>query len=140
VSGFSAGGYLSAMIGLDLQWLGAYGIKPAQLAGVAPVSGMMSTHFTVREERGDQSKIPMLDEFAPIRHASADAPPLLLITGDREMDWPGRMEENQLLARTMKIVGHADTTIYELQGHGHNGGQITAALPIIVQWMKTHAE
>lgn len=138
VSGFSAGGYLSAIIGLDPQWLGTHRIQPVQLGGIAPISGMMTTHFTVRAERGDTSKIPLLDEFAPIRHATADAPPLLLITGDREKDWPGRMEENQLLARTMKIVGHKDTTIYELQGHGHNGDQVTAALPIILKWINEH--
>ncbi len=124
------------MVGLDPQWLGAHGIQTVQLGGIAPVSGMMTTHFTVRKERGDESKIPVLDAFAPIRHAAADAPPLLLITGDREKDWPGRLEENQLLARTMKIVGHSDTTIYELQGHGHDSGQEKAALPIILRWIR----
>ncbi len=139
ISGFSAGGYLSAMVGLDPHWLGVHGIRAAQLGGIAPISGMMTTHFTVREERGDKSKVPVLDEFAPIRHATAEAPPLLLITGDREKDWPGRMEENLLLARTMKIIGHKDTTIYELQGHGHNRDQENAALPLVLKWMKQHS-
>lgn len=139
ISGFSAGGYLAAMMGLDPKWLGKYGIKTTQLAGIASVSGMMTTHFAVRAERGDTSKVPVLDEFAPISHASADVPPLLLVNGDREMDWPGRVEENFLLARTMKIVGHKDTTIYELQGHKHGDGLETAAAPIILRWINQHS-
>jgi acetyl esterase/lipase len=135
ISGFSAGGFLAAMLGLDPQWLGKYGIKTTQLAGIISISGMMTTHFAIRAERGDKSKVPVLDAFAPISHASADAPPLLLVNGDRELDWPGRVEENFLLARTMKIVGHKDTAIYELQGHKHGDGLETAAAPIILRWI-----
>ncbi|QHI69516.1 alpha/beta hydrolase [Tichowtungia aerotolerans] len=138
VSGFSAGGYLTAMVGIDPQWLGAHGIRTTQLAGIAPISGMMSTHFTVRSERGDTSKIPVIDEFAPIQHCTKDAPPVLFITGDRNKDWPGRMEENQLMAKTLKIVGHPDVTIYELEGLGHSGGQEIAACPIFLEWIQQH--
>lgn len=138
LSGFSAGGYLTAMVGIDPRWLAAHGIQTTELAGIAPMSGMMSTHFTVREERGDTSKVPVLDEFAPIRHCTADAPPVLLFTGDRDKDWPGRMEENQLMAKTLKIVGHSDVTIYELKGLGHNGEQEKAACPIFLEWIQQH--
>ena len=138
LSGFSAGGYLSAMVGIDSRWLGEHGIRTTQLAGVSPVSGMMTTHFTVREERGDTSKVPVIDEFAPMMHCTADAPPLLFFTGDRDKDWPGRMEENQLIAKTLKIVGHKDVTIYELKGLGHNGAQEKAAFPIMLEWIREH--
>lgn len=138
VSGHSAGGYLSAMLGMDPRWLGAHGISNRRLAGIAPMSGMMSTHFQIRAARGDEHKRPIVDEFAPLWHVGPELPPLLLITGDREMDWPGRMEENLLLARTMKICGHADTTLYELQGYGH--GMEEAGQPILLRWMAEHVE
>ena len=37
---------------------------------------------------------PLLDEMAPLYHVRDDAPPLLLITGDRELEMLGRYEEN----------------------------------------------
>ena len=138
LSGFSAGGYLSAMIGIDSRWLGEHGILTTQLAGVSPVSGMMTTHFTVREERGDTSKVPVIDEFAPMMHCTATAPPLLFFTGDSDKDWPGRMEGNQLMAKTLKIVRHKDVTIYELEGFGHNHAQVEAAFPIMLEWICHH--
>lgn len=133
ISGHSAGGYLTAMLGLDPRWLGKHGIKPSQLAGIAPMSGMMSTHFQIRAERGDKAKHPVVDEFAPIWHANADTPPVLLITGDREIDWPGRVEENLLLARSLKVAGNKEVTMYELQGYGHSMEH--PGLPLFQRWI-----
>lgn len=138
VSGHSAGGYLSAMLGMDPRWLGAYHKSNQRLAGIAPLSGMMSTHFQIRAARGDEHKRPIIDDLAPLWHVGAEIPPLLLITGDRELDWPGRLEENLLLARTMKIAGHTDTTLYELQGYGH--GMEEAGHPILLRWIGEHVE
>lgn len=138
LSGHSAGGYLTAMLGMDPRWLAKHNIKNTDLAGIAPLSGMMSTHFQVRAERGDTEKRPVIDELAPLWYAGPNVPPLLLITGDREMDWPGRMEENQLLARTMKIVEHKDTTMYEMQGYGHDMQE--PGFPLLLRWVKHHLD
>jgi len=120
ISGHSAGGYLSLMVGLDKKWLNTYGINANLIAGLIPLSGQAITHFTIRKEKGIAETQPMIDEFAPTYHVRADAPPLLLITGDREMELLGRYEENAYLARMMKIAGHKQTTLYELNGYGHN--------------------
>ncbi len=137
VSGHSAGGYLTAMVGCDPQWLGKYGMKPQQLAGLAPLSGMMTTHFRVRAERGDENwKRPWVDEYSPMQHLSADLPPMLLVTGDRLKDWPGRMEENQLMARMLTVLGHKDVTMKELGGWGH--GMVSAGMPVVVWWIQDH--
>jgi hypothetical protein len=61
----------------------------------------------------------------------ADAPPLLLITGDREMEMLGRYEENAYLMRMMKIVGHTATTLYEMDGYGHN--MTEPAFPLLLK-------
>jgi len=120
VSGHSAGGYLVSMVGLDKKWLQAEGIDANKIAGLIPLSGQAITHFLVRKERGIPETQPVIDEYAPLFHVRADAPPLLLITGDRELEMLGRYEENAYLMRMMKIVGHKDTTLYELDGFGHN--------------------
>ncbi len=131
VSGHSAGGYLASMIGLDKRWLAAHDIDANDIAGLIPFSGHTITHFTVREERGIDGTQPIIDDLAPLYHVRADAPPLLLITGDREMELLGRYEENAYMMRMMKVVGHEDTRIFELDGYGH--GMTGPAFPLLLR-------
>lgn len=120
VSGHSAGGYLASMVGLDKRWLHAHQIDANKIAGLIPFSGHTITHFTIREERGIKGTQPVVDDMAPLFHVRADAPPLLLITGDRELELLGRYEENALMMRMMKVCGHKETRLLELQGYDHN--------------------
>jgi hypothetical protein len=80
------------------------------IAGLAPLSGHTITHFTIRSERGISPLTPVVDELAPLYHVRSDAPPVLLVTGDRELEMFGRYEENAYLARMFKLAGHTDTT------------------------------
>ncbi|MGL1889719.1 MAG: alpha/beta hydrolase, partial [Reichenbachiella sp.] len=104
ISGHSAGGYLASMVGLDKKWLAQHNIDANRIAGLIPFSGHTITHFTVREERGIEGTQPIVDELAPLYHVRKDAPPLLLITGDRELEMLGRYEENAYMMRMMKVV------------------------------------
>lgn len=135
VSGHSAGGYLTSMVGLDKRWLKPHGIDANEIAGLIPYSGHTITHFTVRAERGIDGKQPILDDMAPLFHVRKDAPPLLLITGDRELELLGRYEENAYLWRMMKVVDHPDTTIHELDGYDH-GGMAKPAHPLLLKFVK----
>jgi acetyl esterase/lipase len=121
VSGHSAGGYLTCMIGLDKHYLMAYGIDANAIQKLVPFSGQMITHFEIRKERGIKDTTPVVDEFAPLFHVRADAPPLYLITGDRELEMLGRYEENAYMCRMMKLSGHKQTALYELDGFDHGG-------------------
>ncbi len=121
VSGHSAGGYLTCMIGLDKHYLAAYGIDANAIQKLVPFSGQMITHFEIRKEHGIKDTTPVVDEFAPLFHVRADAPPLFLITGDRELEMLGRYEENAYMCRMMKLSGHKQTTLYELDGFDHGG-------------------
>ena len=101
VTGHSAGGYLTAMIALDKKYLKAFGVEPKQIAGFFPVSGQMTTHFRIlaeRKERGEKVADLVVDEYAPLYHASKDAPVMVFFVGDTACDWPARVEENALLA------------------------------------------
>ncbi|MDR6761763.1 acetyl esterase/lipase [Flavobacterium sp. 2755] len=130
LSGHSAGGYLDMMIGLDKKWLQKEGIDANKIAGLIPFSGQCITHFEVRRENGIPEKQPTIDAFAPLYHVRADAPPLLLITGDRELEMLGRYEENAYMARMMKLVGHTQTKLYELDGYGH--GMTEPGFPLLL--------
>lgn len=138
VSGHSAGGYLTSMVGLDKSYLNAFGIDADSIAGLIPFSGHTITHFTVRQERGIPGTRPIIDSLAPLYHVRKEASPLLLITGDREMEMLGRYEENAYMMRMMKVVGHQNTRLYEMDGYGH--GMTEPAFPLLVKMVKEIAD
>lgn len=121
VSGSSAGGYLAKMVGLDKQWLGKHGIDANALAGIVSLSGQAITHVAIREERGIDRGSPVVDALAPLRHVRGDAAPLLLVTGDRQLELLGRYEENAYLKRMMELNGHRHTELHEIKGVDHAG-------------------
>lgn len=139
VSGHSAGGYLTSMIGLDKKWLANFNIDADKIAGLIPFSGHAITHFTVREERGIPGEQPIIDDLAPLFHVRADAPPLILITGDRELELLGRYEENAYLMRMMKVTGHKNIKLYELQGFYHVG-MVKPAYSILLKYLLSEIE
>ena len=135
VSGHAAGGYLTSMIGLDKRWLARHDIDAEKIAGLIPYSGHTITHFTIRGEVGIGGKQPVIDEMAPLYHVRKDCPPLLLITGDRELEMLGRYEENAYMWRMMQVVGHPDTTLFELDGYNH-GQMAKPAHPLLLRFVK----
>ena len=134
VSGSSAGGYLTSMIGLDKRYLLKYDIDANDIAGLIPLTGHAITHFTVRDEMGISGTQPIIDKFAPLYHVRKDAPPILLITGNRELEMLGRYEENAYLMRMLKVVGHPDVELMELDGYGHGIGY--PSMPILLNKIK----
>ncbi len=139
VSGSSAGGYLTMMVGMDKRWLNNHNIDANKIAGLIPFSGHTITHFTVRKERGIDGTQPIIDDLAPLYHVRADAPPLLLLTGDRELEMLGRYEETAYMMRMMKVVGHKDTRHYEFDGHSH-GTMSYPSFPILIKEVRRIVE
>lgn len=119
VTGHSAGGYIAMMLCLSKAWLNAYGTDADDVMMYAPFSGQAMTHYNVRKMQGLSPLQITVDEYAPVHWVRKDCPPLLLICGDRELELFGRYDENQYLARMMKLVGHMQTYLYEIGGHGH---------------------
>lgn len=130
VSGHSAGGYLASMVGLDKKYLAAHDLDANAIAGLIPFSGHAISHFTYREEKGIPGTQAVVDEYAPLYHVRADAPPYLMITGNRELELLGRYEENAYMMRMMKLVGHQETRLMELDGYGHN--MVEPAYPLLI--------
>lgn len=135
VSGHSAGGYLTSMIGLDKKWLAKYGHDADSLAALIPFSGQVITHFAHRQQKGLSPLTPMVDEMAPLYHVRPDAPPYIIITGDREQELYGRYEENAYMWRMMKLTGHPQVYIYELGGYDH-GAMADPAHHIMINHIK----
>ncbi len=120
LAGHSAGGYLVDMIGLDRKYLAKYGIDANMFAAIVPYSGQVITHFAHRSKKGVDALTPIVDEFAPLYHVRGDASPMLIISGDREIELYGRYEETAYFARMLKLRGHKDVTFYELDGFDHS--------------------
>jgi acetyl esterase/lipase len=135
LTGHSAGGYILMLLCLNKSWLAAYDINADDVMLYVPFSGQAVTHYNVRKMRGLQPLQVTIDEFAPIYWVRKDCPPLVLICGDREQELYGRYDENQYLARMMKLVGHKQTYLYELQGHDH-GSMVDPSFHILETHIK----
>lgn len=120
VAGHSAGAYLLDMIGLDKHWLAKYGVDADSIAALFPFSGQCLTHFNVRQQQyGIGPLQPWIDEYAPFAHMRPDAPPIVIVSGDREKEMYGRYEEQAFFWRMLKLNGHPAVSIYELKGYSH---------------------
>jgi len=139
VSGHSAGGYLTSMVGLDTAWLGKYDIHANRILALFPFSGHTITHFTVRQERGIPGTQPVVDEMAPLYYVRKDAPALYLMTGDRDLEMLGRYEENAYMWRMMHVAGHPNTYLFEFDGHDH-GAMVAPGCHVLLEYIHSLRE
>lgn len=119
VAGHSAGGYMLDMIGLDKHYLQKYNIDADSIAGLFPFSGQVVTHYNLRKQQNIGPLQPTIDKYAPLTHIRKDAAPIVVISGDRDLELYGRYEEQAYFWRMLKLVGHPDVTLYEMQGFNH---------------------
>lgn len=124
ISGHSAGGYLTMMVGMDPHYLQDVGVPTTAIAGLIPVSGQTVTHFTVRKERGLGFYTLIADDAAPLRWVRRDLPPMLVIYADHDMTY--RCEENALLVKALQGAKHPD--VQGLMGQDRDHGTIASKL------------
>jgi len=132
VSGYSAGGYLTMMVGMDGRYLAEYGVKPTDVAGLVSISGQATRHFNVRRYAGDKDPpaLPKVDELAPLHYCTKDMPPILCVCGEPPYEWPGRSEENRLLIGSCTALGHRKARFAQLPYCDH-GRIVDAAFPYL---------
>lgn len=119
VGGHSAGAWLATMLAMDEHYLRDNAIDPKSIAGFISLSGQMTTHFTVRKERGLNDLPVIVDDAAPSYYVRADIPRLLLLIGDH--DWPARLEENQLLFAQFTQLAKTDKASFHIiKDRDHN--------------------
>lgn len=104
VIGHSAGAHIAMMAALDPQWLAANDLNPNVIKGVIGLAGP----YDFLPLTTDSSKIalgqwPDLAETQPITFARADAPPLLLVTGDK--DTVVKPRNSKILSEKIKALG-----------------------------------
>lgn len=104
VMGHSAGAHIAMMTALDPQWLAANNLVPNVIKGVIGLAGP----YDFLPLTTDSSKIalgqwPDLTETQPITFARADAPPLLLLTGDK--DTVVKPRNSKILSEAIQALG-----------------------------------
>jgi len=120
LAGHSAGGYLLDMVVLDKHYLEKYGIDADRIAGAFPYSAQVITHYNVRKQTGIGPLQPRIDDTAPLYHVRKLPMPMLILSGDRELELYGRYEEQAYFYRMMKLNGCEQVYLYEFDGHDHN--------------------
>lgn len=104
VGGHSAGGYLAALLAMDVRYLEAAGVPLPGIAGFICVSAQVMTHFTVRAERGIPPEQVVCDQAAPAYFTRKDTRPVLLAVADDDL--PARLEENAFFAASLRVAGN----------------------------------
>ncbi|MFM2236468.1 MAG: hypothetical protein RL209_502 [Pseudomonadota bacterium] len=104
IMGHSAGAHIAMMTALDPQWLAANNLTPNVIKGVIGLAGP----YDFLPLTSDSSKIalgqwPDLTETQPITYARGDAPPLLLLTGDK--DTVVKPRNSKILSEKIQALG-----------------------------------
>lgn len=104
VMGHSAGAHIAMMTALDPQWLAANNLTPDVIKGLIGLAGP----YDFLPLTSDSSKIalgqwPDLKETQPITYARGDAPPLLLLTGDK--DTVVKPRNSKILSEKIQALG-----------------------------------
>jgi len=137
VSGMSAGGYLTMMVGMAPSYLKERGHDIRELAGLAPVSGQATKHFNVRKFAGDKDPQfqPKIDDLAPLHWCSKDLPPIVSVCGEEPWEWRCRSEENRLLIASCVALGHPKAWFVSCPYADH-GRAFTAGVPYVEMFVK----
>jgi len=121
IAGYSAGGYLAALLATDARYLAPHKLSPRDIRGVVPVSA-----FYWVERRGvapdrDASvwgtERAVWVDASPAHHLHAIAPPILILYADRDEDW--RREQNVEVAAAMKASGLRNVEIAMIGDRTH---------------------
>ena len=121
VIGYSAGGYLAALLSTDRRYLAAHKLSPRDIRGTVPVSAFYWVErrgvAPDRDQRVWGSRRDVWIDASPAHHLDGDAPPMLILYADRDEDW--RREQNVEVAAAMKAAGHANVEIAMIGDRTH---------------------
>lgn len=127
IAGHSAGAYNVVQTALDQQWLAQLGHSPDDVAGVVGLSGPYDFYpFDSESTINSFGKAEKPEATQPIQQVRGDAPPMLLIHGEKDtLVFPRNTRE--LAKRLNEAGGAADTAFYEAMDH--NQPLISLAAP-----------
>ncbi len=127
LSGHSAGAYNVAQVALDGQWLAEAGVPREAIRGVVGLAGPYDFYpFDTDRSRAAFESVGAAEESQPVNHATAAAPPMLLVHG--EEDTVVRIRNSKALEKALNAVGSQVETLY-LPGKAHNNPLLALTSP-----------
>ena len=127
VAGHSAGAYIAVTLALDPRWGAATAIR-AGIGLAGPYDFLPFDSPVTRRTFGHVADLPATQ---PVNHVSADAPPLLLITGEADTTVYPR-HSTKLAARLGEAGGTAELSLYPEVTH-------TGPLKALARPFRSHA-
>ena len=115
--GDSAGAYIAVMLALDPQYLAQDGLAGSSIAGVIGISGLynfLPLGGKTYAAAFNSFKVP--ETTQPVHYASANAPPMLLITGQND-DMVDPANSATLASAIKAKGGKVDLSLYPQSGH-----------------------
>lgn len=117
--GHSAGAYNAVMLALERQWLGRVGVEDGFVRGVIGLSGPYDFYpFTSDSARAAFGAVQDHSITQPVTFARGDAPPMMLLTGDK--DETVKPRNSMALAKALSDAG-APTRPVIIAGLDHAG-------------------
>ncbi len=127
VTGHSAGAYNVVQTALERQWLGRHGMSADDLAGVIGLSGPYDFYpFDSDSSKASFGHTEKPEATQPINHVRGDAPPMLLIHGEK--DDLVKIRNSRALARRIEEAGGRVMTRFFAEME-HNDPLISLAAP-----------
>lgn len=127
LSGHSAGAHIAALVALDRHWLADAGVPARAIRGVVGISGPYDfLPLTTAAAQRALGQWPKLAETQPISFARADAPPMLLLTGDKDVTV--RPRNSAALAAALTAKG-ASARVIAYPGVTHIGAVLALSQP-----------
>lgn len=127
VVGHSAGAYTAVMLALDPRYLREAGIAPTTIKAAIGLSGPYDFYpFTAQSAIDAMAGVADPLTTQPIRYARADAPPMLLVTSDK--DSVVRPYNAETLAKRLRSVGAA-VELRTYQGLTHENVAMALSKP-----------
>ncbi len=125
--GYSAGGHLVTLLGLDPSYLAQEGLDPSRIRGVASISGILDVHaMAVGQDASFNEEVTYRlfgrtaetqAVLSPSSYLRADAPPFLALAA--EHDYPFVLAAGKSVASGLAGLG-ARATFREVAGYDHS--------------------
>jgi dienelactone hydrolase len=120
VAGFSAGGYLTHMLGIDDRWFSEINFDRTKIKGFISISGQTRAHGTVAADLQMPQDSLMLfrPDAMPLGHVKKTNTPIYIFVGEKE----GKtITDNYDYYNQLKSKGNKNLFIYTNPGKDHGG-------------------
>ena len=118
VAGYSAGGYLAALLGSDARYVEAHGLSTSDIAGLVLIAATFDLTNRPAEMKAPWGTDPQgWHAASPIRYFGPHVPRTLMIIGNQDEPW--RLQDNRAAAAALRRAGKGDISFRIVEDRDH---------------------